>query len=515
MRYVSFCMQRLICVADKSLDVELTLDTHDVRPGEHPSDHLIDAPGEAGWRVLFSGANRARTLVLSGGVALLATNIYLATTILPSVVRDIGGLDLYAWNTTIFVVASIVASALATRLLQVMGPRGAYTVSAGIFAVGAVVCAVSPAMHIMLVGRLIQGVGAGFLFALTYAVIRLLFTEALWPRAMALVSGIFGIATLIGPAAGGIYAEIGAWRAAFWSLALMTVMFVVLAIYVLPKSHVRAGKYIPVPVTQVLVSMACIASISAGSITTDIKENLEWLALSGFLFAALIFMETRACHKLLPTGSFRPKGYLFSLYATISLFSIIVTSAEIFTPLFLQELHQQPPLRAGYMTAVVGAGWTIGSLLSAGFGARAVHRVLVNAPVLSLMGIVALAILMPASRESASWTLMPICSALVCIGLSVGLAWPHLLTLVLKVAPADEQEIAGTSITTVQLFATAIGAAIAGTVANAAGLADPGGTEGISRAARWVFGLFAFAPLLSLATAGRAAKALGATPSAV
>ena len=82
-----------------------------------------------GWTSLFSGTNTVRALALAGGVALQAINIYIATTILPSVVADIGGLDYYAWNTTLFVVASIVASALSARFLRRSGPRGAYVLA--------------------------------------------------------------------------------------------------------------------------------------------------------------------------------------------------------------------------------------------------------------------------------------------------------------------------------------------------------------------------------------------------
>lgn len=78
-----------------------------------------------------------RALVLAGGVVLHAVNVYIATTILPTVVQDIGGLDLYARNTTLFVVASILGSALSPKLLAMTGPKGSYGLAAVIFAVGA------------------------------------------------------------------------------------------------------------------------------------------------------------------------------------------------------------------------------------------------------------------------------------------------------------------------------------------------------------------------------------------
>jgi MFS family permease len=96
------------------------------------------------WSDLLSGSNGWRALGLAGGVALHATNVYVATTILPSVVHDIGGLELYAWNTTLFVVASILGSVLSVRLLAVLGARSAYFSALAVFALGTVVCATAP-----------------------------------------------------------------------------------------------------------------------------------------------------------------------------------------------------------------------------------------------------------------------------------------------------------------------------------------------------------------------------------
>jgi hypothetical protein len=77
---------------------------------------------------------------------------------------------------------------------------------------------------------------------------------------------------------------------------------------------------------------------------------------------------------------------------------------------------------------------------------------------------------------------------------------------VFQVAQAGEQSLAAASITTVQLFATALGAVLAGLVANGAGMNDPGGPTGIASAAAWPFGVFAFAPTLAIVTVLRVIK---------
>ncbi|MNL52344.1 putative multidrug-efflux transporter [compost metagenome] len=127
-------------------------------------------------------------------------------------------------------------------------------------------------------------------------------------------------------------------------------------------------------------------------------------------------------------------------------------------------------------------------------------------PLLVLVGMVVLTVLAPNVSAGGWLELAPICLALAGIGMGVGLAWPHLLTRVIKAAIPSEQELAGASLTTVQLFSTAMGAALAGMVANAGGLIDPGGTAGTASAARWLFGVFTLAPLLCLVTVRRIAR---------
>ena len=455
------------------------------------------------WAALLSGANGVRSLALAGGVVLHAINVYIATTILPSVVQDIGGIDYYAWNTTLFVAASILGSALSARLLGRLGPRGAYLVASLVFAGGALACAFAPSMPVMLVGRLVQGLGGGFLFALSYAMIRLVFDERLWPRAMALVSGMWGVATLVGPAVGGVFAELGIWRAAFWSLIPVAGLFAVLAAAVLPGRSTDRVEPTPLPITQLWLLTAAVLSVSAGSVSSTLPLNLLGLAAAALFTGLLIVKESRARHRLLPAGAFRLATALGALYATMALLAVAVTSGEIFVPLFLQVLHHQSPLVAGYLAALMAAGWTLGSITSAGITGANVRRAILAGPILGVVGMLALALLMPRESNGDAQTLVPICAALTLIGLGVGLAWPHLLTRVFQVAPAGEQDLASASITTVQLFATAFGAALAGMVANIAGLTDPGGIEGTASAAVWLFGMFALAPVMGVLIARR------------
>lgn len=486
------------------------MDTRDVPPQRSSSTALpTDAAattGTASWGELLSGTNGARALTLAGGVGLHAINVYIGTTIMPSVVADIGGLDFYAWNTTIFVIASIIGSVYAAKLLQHTGPQLAYVIAAAIFTLGALGCAAAPSMPILLVARFVQGLGGGFLFSLAYAMIRVVFPQSLWPRAIALISGMWGVATLVGPAVGGTFAELGVWRAAFWSLAPITALFTILAVIVLPRRSPEHDEQSAVALLQLSLLVAVSLAISAGSASPELIWNIVGIAVAAVLLVGLVAAELRATKRLLPEGSFRPSTMLSSLYAMMSLLSVTVVSTEVFVPLFLQVLHGQSPLAAGYLAVLMGIGWTLGSLGSSGATGRRSKRAIMAGPVLQLVGMAILLVLMPRGGDGLSLELAVMCVALLAIGFGVGVAWPHVLTGILKEAQPGEQDLAGASITTVQLFVAALGAALAGMLANIGGLVDPGGVAGTAGAARWLFGAFLFAPLICLFSARRASR---------
>lgn len=455
------------------------------------------------WGEFLWGRNALRCLAVVGGVALHATNVYIAATIMPSVVLEIGGLQYYAANTTLFVVSSIVGSALSSRLMGSLGARSAYLASLATFALGTLLCASAPSMGWMLAGRAVQGLGGGFLFALSYALIRVLFEERMWPRAMAMISAMWGLATLCGPAIGGVFAELGTWRLAFWSLLpFIAVMAGVVAMQ-LPRRAEGAEETTRTALAQVLLLAASVLAVSVSSLS-EAKGvgKIGGVALGLAMGAVLARVDRRAAVRLLPTGAYSLATNLGKLYATMCLLVVGLTT-EIFVPYFLQEIHGCSPLRAGYLTVLMAGGWTIASLLFSGKTAAATTRLIRIGPILVSASLATLAVTMPRTTQLNTFLGISIFGiALVGTGFGIGMAWPHLLTRVFVAAPENEESLTAASITTVQLYAMALGTAIGGLVTNAGGMST-GGLAGAQQASSWLFGIFAVAPFLGIWQARR------------
>lgn len=461
---------------------------------------------EGRWGELLSGKNLLNSVALSGGVALHAINIYVATTVLPSVVADIGGLEWYAWNTTLFVIASILGSALTSKLMALANARAAYAIAGAFFIAGSIGCALAPNMAVMLAGRTLQGFGGGALFALCYAMIYSVFDQRLWPRAMALISGMWGVATLLGPAVGGVFAEMGAWRAAFGILAPITILYIIMVWRIMPNRSQTENVAAPqLPVVQLILLTLAVLVVSIGSTSPDPLWNIGGLAVAALLLSGLVRRELTSNRRLLPQNALRWHSPLLPLYLTIGLLVIGMTS-ETFVPYFLQVLHGQTPLVSGYLAAMMAAGWTVSEVWSSGWQARGIRNAIVTGPVLVLAGMLILAFSTPHHDPGDAAALGYICLGLTLVGFGIGLGWPHLLTQILHAAPAEDKDTAATSITTVQLFATALGSALGGMFANLGGLNLPGGIEGASGAAWWLFIGLAAAPLLACFSAVRVVR---------
>lgn len=462
---------------------------------------------KGGWSELLSGRNGLRSLALAGGVALHASNVYMVTTILPSAVRDIGGLAYYAWNMTLFVAASIFGSAVTPRLLSGMGPRPALLWAIFIFVLGSGACALAPSMPWMLAGRSVQGLGGGLLLGLSYSCVRLLFEERLWSRAMVLVSSMWGVATLAGPAIGGIFAEVGYWRGAFWAMLPLSAGLAALVISQVCASQRASSKPAAAPFGKIAGLVITVLLVSVGSLSPQWHWNLLSI-VTGTVLTVLIARADRNAHsRLLPQGSYKRGSALASLYACIAFLSIGVCT-EIYIPYFLQTIHGQSPLLAGYWMVLMSAGWTAGSFISSGRPKPVADRLMLIGPWVSAVGLLALGLMMPlGSGGTIVWAMI---GPLFLVGIGIGFCWPNMLTRIFKAAPAGQENIASAAITTLQLYAIALGSSLAGLVANLAGLADPGGEAGARQAAYALFFVFALAPAAAGLMSGGARRAAGA-----
>ena len=187
---------------------------------------LHDETGNVRWNELLRRDYLPRIAILCMAVWLHATNSMLTATTMPSAVDEIGGLSLISWTFALYLAGSISAAASMSMVVARLGLRRTMMSAAVVYTAGCVLVASAPQMPVLLLGRVLQGVGGGSLIALVYVAQDRFFPNRLVPKVVGLISMIWMLAALSGPAIGGAFANWGLWRMAFWFFAVQGLLLV-------------------------------------------------------------------------------------------------------------------------------------------------------------------------------------------------------------------------------------------------------------------------------------------------
>ncbi|MFI9535040.1 MFS transporter [Nocardia fusca] len=455
------------------------------------------------WREM---AEHWRTVVvLAGGVLVGAVNIYLAASLLPTAVEEIGGERLYAWTATAFLVAQVVATLSVARLLSVRGAIASYVIGFAVFVVGSLLCAASPAMVVLLIGRGIQGLGAGLLTGLGFALIHSALPRPLWVLGSAVISAMFGIGNFVGPALGGLFAQFGSWRAAFVVLAAVAALIAALVPRALPAGERRAAQ--PVPVASLLLMLVAAAGVSVAGILDNPVLMAAVLAAVVATFVAFVVSERRAHHRILPHATYQRRSPLLWVYLSIMLLASGV-AVETFLPLFGQRLGGLVPVAAGFLGAALSFGWSASQILvSSARSQQLIRRLRVAGPLLMAGGFAVLGLLQ--IQDAPLPVVIAWLPILVLAGAGIGIAMPHLsVAAMTSVTDPDEGQKAAAAVAIVLTMSTALGAAIAGLLVNLGGASLP-------TSARYLLYGFAAIAAIGVLTALRVNKLTTASPPGV
>lgn len=467
---------------------------------------MTDTTSETGsWRELLTRYLGTST-VLAGGVALYATNEFLTVSLLPSTIAEIGGGRLYAWVVTLYLVGSVVAATTVNSILRRFGARSSFLLGLAVFGVASLVCAAAPTMEVLIAGRTLQGVAGGVLAGLGYALINATLPRALWTRASALVSAMWGVATVVGPAMGGLFAQFGLWRWAFGAMAILTALMAILVPMALatdggaPEGRTAPALDAPtfgVPVWSLLLIGAAALAVSVAQLPHNTTAIGGLLVVGVLLVGVFVVVDRRSRAAVLPPSVFG-SGPLKWIYLTMAV-QMAAVMIDTYVPLFGQRLGHLTPVAAGFLGAALAIGWTVSEIVSASLNnPRSIGRVIMAAPLVMASGLALGAVSQRANASIGSvvvWTL-----ALLVAGIGIGMAWPHLSARAMEsVNDPAESGAAAAAINTVQLISAAFGAGLAGVVVNAA-------TGGEVAEARWLYAVFTVLAATGIVASFRATR---------
>ncbi len=313
------------------------------------------------------------------------------------------------------------------------------------------------------------------------------------------MAGAWSLSIPVGPLVGGVFARYGDWRGAFFSVAGLACVLAAVALRALPRTA-SSGAVPRVPALRVMLICLAIAAISLMAVAVHPLAKAGLFAGTVAALVLTLTVDRRAPTRLLPSDAFSLRSATGIGLWLVLLVSIAYSPLQIFVPIFLQALHGLDPLSAGYMVAGASLGWTAISLAVAGTPRERTGRLLVAGPAMMAAGLLGVALLIPLKPAPVVFP------AILLVGAGIGSCWAFIAQRVMTGARPGEEDVAASSVATVQQTGFALGAALAGLVANAAGLSAGLSKVDIADAAFWVPVSFVVAALAATIMGSRLAR---------
>jgi MFS family permease len=445
------------------------------------------------WREVLRGRLGVYTLLINLGILFFGVDNFLINILMPAIIADIGGVAFYAWAMMLYLVGAISGAASYGPLRARIGGRLSLTTAGAVFSLGALGCALAPAIGVLLMSRLVQGFGGGLIIAGSMAFVSALFEPRLRKQAVAITNVTWIISAVVGPAQAGIFGTLGWWRGAFFLYVPIGAAYLIGILWRIPKdtdppSPGRQTLRFPVWRVALLgLGVACVGS--AGQMQSAVLRAV-------FLAAAVVMVwqafarDARADNRLFPSAPLSLSAPVGLNYWGHILMSSAYIAVSIYLPLALTVLHGISPLYVGIANGSMSIGWSLAAAAVAGLSGPRERMVVTAGPLCLMAGSVGLAI---ATLIHAPFLLFMLLAVMV--GIGIGIFHVHMTVRVMAAARPGEESITASSLSTIRTLGMAFGAAVAGTVANLAGLAAGASEEAVRGAVVGVY-LFNALPLL-------------------
>ncbi|MFK0238391.1 MFS transporter [Streptomyces vinaceus] len=329
------------------------------------------------------------------------------------------------------------------RMGDIFGRRGILLAGIGLFTVGSVACALAPNLGYLVGGRIVQGVGAGFLFPVSVSVISNTFPADARARVLGALFGIANIGTALGPFVGGGLVEGPGWRWIFWLMTPLTVLALLISLRYVPDSRDDSAPR-DLDLVGCFLIVCCLAtltlSLERGSARgwghPGVVLSFVVALVTGVLF---VVRERLARHPLVDLRLFRNIPYvLVTGMGSVANMGYAVTI--FISTLYLQGVRGLSPLMAG--TVFLAPALMVA--LSGPLGARMAQHMRPTT-VMALAAAVAGTGMYALTLVNAWWAYVPV---FACCGLGLGLGWTFSSVATQQlVAPARAGEASGVLLT--------------------------------------------------------------------
>ncbi len=435
--------------------------------------------GEGQVRGLWAPPRRALTVGLVLTITFIASEALAVVTVMPVVARDLGGLRLYGWVFSGFMLGSVIGIVAAGREADRRGPAVPFVAGVVLFGSGLAVAGLAPSMGVLVAGRVLQGLGAGAVPSVAYASIGRSLPGPLRARMMAVLSTAWVAPGLAGPAVSAEVARLFGWRWVFLGLLPVVAVAGSIAVPALirlgPPASAQAQEHrLTDGIRTAAGATLILAGLTLAAGSGAVLAGLTLAPGSGAVLAGLALIAAGgvtglpALRRLVPAGTLTGRPGLPATIASRGLLTFAFFGADAYVTLAITAVRHRSLVVAGIAVTGATVAWTAGAWaqarLSDAWEARRLVRI---GLVIILAGIAGMVLVLqpavPVAEGLAAWTVA---------GLGMGLAYAPLSLMMLQKALPGQEGRASASLNLADVLGTAIGIGVGGAAVAAAAGSD-------------------------------------------
>jgi EmrB/QacA subfamily drug resistance transporter len=272
----------------------------------------------------------------------------------PTIVKQLGGMELFAWIFVVYMLASTVTVPLYGKLSDMYGRKKLLIIAVAIFTLGSILCGLANSIVTLIIFRGVQGIGAGGMIPLSMIIVGDLFTIESRGKIQAVFSSIWAISSIVGPVLGSFFVEELTWR---WIFFINVPIGIATVLCLIPykekiefkKTHIDYKGFFLFGI-----------SISLLLLSTNVRNSFWYLIIGIIGLIIFLLVERKEAHPFLPVSLFKNKGILMTnLFMLVYCLSFFGTSN--FIPLYLQEGSHMSIYKSGLILLSIAVGWMFGS----------------------------------------------------------------------------------------------------------------------------------------------------------
>jgi len=424
----------------------------------------IVLPETASNRLGLRGSRGPILISMMLSMAIIAMDSSIISTIVPTLVDDLGGFALYPWLFSIYLLGMAVTVPVYSKLADTLGRKPIMLVGIGIFLLASILAGFAWDMTSLIVFRALQGLGAGAIQPMTMTIVGDIYTIEERAKVQGYLSSVWAAASVVGPLLGALFGWLGMWRGVFF---INIPICVAAAWLVWAKYHERlAPRRHRIDVAGAVLVTAGLGLVILGVLqggnawAWDSPVSIAVFVGGGLLLLAFLVVERRAAEPIIPLRVFRSGIIVVACVLGVAQGATLI-GLTAFVPTYLEVGSGVSAFIGGAAVAAVLLGWPIAATLSGPLYLRRGFRfTTIAGTALVLVGAIVLAVL----AGWPTWWAVAIC----CLVMGWGFGWSAVPALVSAQSsvPWGERGVVTGTIMFSRSLGQALGAAILGAVSN-------------------------------------------------